>query len=156
MVDVKGENLVFSDFLSEQERNTIREGWVSFINGFFKKNIQKSKYMVEKHDDLRLSRILGDTTRYLYYAGDPANLHILEDWARIWESMGEKKMADAFKVRISEAKYEEPDITVDEPDQYSFIRGIDPNEEEGPITQRSIAIAKVLQFARILIKAAGE
>jgi hypothetical protein len=155
MVDVTGKKLVFSDFLSEQERNTIREGWVSFINGFFKKNIQKSKYMVEKHDDLRLSRILGDTTRYLYYAGDPANLHILEDWARVWESMGEKKVADAFKVRIAEAKYEEPHITIDEPDEYSFIRSIDPDEEEAPITQRSIAIAKALQFANILIKAAG-
>lgn len=146
------DELLFSDYLLENERKIIERGWDSFKWGFFKDNREEAIRLRDEEDNFNLYRILVDTTMLLKYTGDPQHITRLRGWEKFWRERGEDAVADALKVRIEEAEYEEPEVSVEAPinledDEYSFI-----GDEEAPLTMRSVA--KAISFATIYYKLA--
>lgn len=142
------EELLFSDWVDDYERDIVQEGWDSWINGFYRKNYDKAIEESKEGKD-RLYRLIFDTHSYLRYVGDPRNLHVLEGFYRFWLKAGYDKVAKALLVRIDEAKYEEPKYEEPQID----IEPEDSYIEEAPETQRSL-VARVLQFAHVFAKMA--
>ena len=99
--------------------------------------------------DIRLYRLLDDTTHLLMYAGTPQTASKLKAFADFWRDSGQNQIADALEVRVAEAEVEpielEPEI---EESDYSFVG---TEEDQAPETVRSIT-AKVAKYTDIFIK----
>ena len=142
------ENLLFSDWVDDYERDIVQEGWDSWRDGFYKTNYHKA--IAEEKTNPRLYRLTFSTNSLLRHVGDPRKLHELEGFYRMWLKAGYDRVAKALLVRIDEAKYEEPkyeepEIDIEPQEDYT--------EEEAPQTQRSL-VARVLQFAHVFAKMA--
>lgn len=154
LTKLAAEELIFSNFVPEDERKIVEKGWDSFKWGFFKKNRAEAIRRLKEEDNIGLYRVLMDTTMYLKHVGDDRHLHMIKSWEQFWREHGEIAIADALKVRIAEAEYQKPEVINEGPESlqesdYSFIGD---DDEEAPMTMRSVA--KAIRFATIYYKLA--
>lgn len=144
----KSRSIKFADWIDEEEREKVREGYLAALDYYSKEGGIGSP---------KLRRIVDNTEFYLYYIGDqdPRHLGHLEGLERFWRQRGEDVIADALDVRIIEAMYDEPDPT--ETVGYLGIEEDSPKdkdeEEESAETLRSL-VAKLLRYTKIFEKTA--
>ena len=178
---------LFSDFLPSYDQLRIRKGFNSFVK-ILKKNYEKVE--PDKSDYNAAVHRLFDLTRdYLVFIGVPEKKSVLENLLTYWENINSNSIGkvlkidneedisfitDAFKARIEEASYEEPEVAFDvEPeelgeDEFEYLSFVD---EEPPQTQRNpevveltprelerekgkVLVAKLLDFVNIFVKGA--
>lgn len=142
--------LQFSDWVDEHERQVVENAWEEWKHGFFKQNRERAAIQ-RKVGDIKLFRLLTDTTDFLRYEGDQRYIKQLQAFRDYWRQQGEENIANALQVRIDEASYDEPEVVeeVEIADEDVW----DYEEEEAPVTLRSL-VAKTLRYTRVFAKMA--
>ena len=147
-------DLLFSDWVDDEEREVVEEGWEEF-RAFFR--MAKKQALRDKEAGIyKLYRFLTDSNDLLKYVGDPKYLPRLVGLKDMWSQLGYDGVADAFQVRIDEAKYDEPTPAVEPPEGVFWQTKEEPGFEESdepPPTLRSL-VAKILQYAGLFAKVA--
>jgi hypothetical protein len=147
-------DLLFSSWVDDEERAVVEKGWKQFREFFGRAKGQALRD--RRAGSYKLYRLLTDTNDLLKYVGDPRYLTRLTGLKELWGQLGRDQVADAFQVRIDEAKYDEP-ISEEEPPEGVFWQikeepGFEESDEAPP-TLRSL-VARTLYYAGFFAKEA--